>query len=187
MPGLGAYDAQLPAMYTHSETLALEIRLDSNVNDIASNVPEALLIIVFFYLLSVVLDRVLKKVGSHFNSASSEVFRLLSNSQRALLLLVAFIMSIATLGFDVSALIAGLGLSGFALGFALKDAISNLIAGIMIVMYQPCGIGDVIEIAGTKGTIIDINLRYLTLSTEEGRCLIPNSLVLNHKLTLHES
>lgn len=95
-------------------------------------------------------------------------------------------MAIGQLGFNVSALVAGLGLSGFALGFALKDAVSNLIAGVMIVIYKPCGIGDVVEISGTKGEIIDINLRYLTLSTESGKCLIPNSLILNNKLNLHE-
>lgn len=95
-------------------------------------------------------------------------------------------MAIGKLGFDVPALVAGLGLTGFALGFALKDAISNLIAGIMIVIYKPCEIGDLIEISGAKEKIIDINLRYLTISTELGKCLIPNSLILSNKLTLFD-
>jgi small-conductance mechanosensitive channel len=56
----------------------------------------------------------------------------------------------------------------------------------MIVIYQPCEIGQLIEISGTKGTIIDINLRYLTLSTESGKCLIPNAMILNNKLALLE-
>jgi small-conductance mechanosensitive channel len=78
-------------------------------------------------------------------------------------------------------------LTGFALGFALKDAISNLIAGIMIVIYKPCEMGDLIELSGTKGRIVDINLRYLTVSTENGKCLIPNALILNNKLTLYDA
>jgi small-conductance mechanosensitive channel len=156
------------------------------MEELIYNIPEALVIIFFVFLLSLTIDRLLRKFSAHFDTDTSEIFRLISNSQRALLLLVAFIMALGKLGFDVSALVAGLGLTGFALGFALKDAVSNLIAGVMIVIYQPCEIGQLIEISGTKGTIIDINLRYLTLSTESGKCLIPNAMILNNKLALLE-
>lgn len=154
------------------------------MNNIINNAPEAILILVLFYCLSIFIDHLLRKFSSHVKTDTSEIFRLLSNSQRALFMLIAIIMAIGQLGFDISALVAGLGLSGFALGFALKDAVSNLIAGVMIVIYKPCEIGNVIEISGTKGTIIDINLRYLTVSTDTGKCLIPNSLILNNKLNL---
>lgn len=157
------------------------------MNELVGNIPEALLIVGFFYLLSFIVDRVLKKISAHYDTATSEIFRLLSNSQKALLLLIAIIMGIGKLGFDVSALVAGLGLTGFALGFALKDAVSNLIAGVMIVIYKPCEIGDWIEISGTKGEIVDINLRYVTVNTDSNKCLIPNSLILNNKLTLHQT
>jgi len=157
------------------------------MNELLDNIPEAILIIACFYILSLFIDRVLRKFSGHVNLGASEIFRLLSNSQRAVLLLIAVIMATSQLGFDVSALIAGLGLTGFALGFALTDAVSNLIAGVMIVIYKPCGIGDRIELSGTKGKIIDINLRYLTVDTEEGKCLIPNSLILNNKLMILEN
>lgn len=150
------------------------------------NIPEALIIILFAFILSVIIDKLLGKFASRYDTETSEIFRLLSNSQRALILLIGFIMALGALGFDVSALVAGLGLTGFALGFALKDAVSNLIAGIMIVIYRPCEIGQLIEISGTKGTIIDLNLRYLTISTESGKCLIPNGMILNSKLSLYE-
>lgn len=96
------------------------------------------------------------------------------------------IIAIGKLGFDFSALVVGLGLTGFALDFALKDAISNLIADIMIVIYKPCETGDLIEISGGKGKMIDINLRYLTISTELGKCLILNSLILSNNLALFD-
>ena len=150
------------------------------------NIPEAVLIIFLVFLLSLMIDKFLHKFSTQSNTDTSEVFRLLFNSQRALLLVVAFVMALGKLGFDVSALVAGLGLTGFALGFALKDAVSNLIAGVMVVIYQPCRIGQLIEISGTKGTIVDINLRYMTLNTESGQCLIPNAMILNNKLTLLE-
>jgi len=157
------------------------------MNELIDNIPMAIFIIAGFYILSLFIDRLLRKFSDHVNTGTSEVFRLLSNSQRAVLLLVAIIMATSQLGFDVSALIAGLGLTGFALGFAFKDAVSNLIAGVMIVIYKPCGIGDYIELSGTIGEITDINLRYLTVDTGEGKCLIPNSLILNNKLMLLEN
>lgn len=148
------------------------------------NIQSALIIFATFYLVSLLISIVLKKVSRRFDTAASEVFRLLSNSQKAVLILVGSIIAIDRLGFDVSALVAGLGLSGFALGFALKDAISNLIAGIMIVIYKPFEIGSEVNISGSEGTVIDINLRYITLKTSDDLCLVPNSLFLNNKLTL---
>jgi small-conductance mechanosensitive channel len=152
--------------------------------EIIKSIPHALIILGVFYLLSVVIDRMLTKVSTHYDTSASEIFRLLSNSQRALLLIVGCIIAIGKLGFDVSALVAGLGLSGFALGFALKDAISNLVAGIMIVIYKPFEIGSELDISGSCGTVTDINLRYITIKTEGGLCLVPNSLFLSKKLTL---
>ena len=97
--------------------------------EIIKSIPNALIIFSVFYLLSVVINRALKKASTHYDTSASEIFRLLSNSQKALLLIVGSIIAIGKLGFDVSALVAGLGLSGFALGFALKDAISKKVGG----------------------------------------------------------
>jgi small-conductance mechanosensitive channel len=152
--------------------------------EIIKNIPHALIIFGVFYVLSVVNDRVLKKVSTHYDTSASEIFRLLSNSQKALLLIVGSIIAIGKFGFNVSALVAGLGLSGFALGFALKDAISNLVAGIMIVIYKPFEIGSELDISGSCGKVTDINLRYITIKTESDLCLVPNSLFLSNKLTL---
>lgn len=149
-----------------------------------NNLPEALFILFAFYLLTLVIDKLLKKISTRIENHQKEIFRLLSNSQKALFMFIASIMALSELGFDVTALITGLGLTGFALGFALKDAISNLIAGIMIVIYKPCKIGTLIELSGTKGEIIDLNLRYLTVKTNDGQCLIPNALILNNKLNI---
>jgi len=155
--------------------------------ELIKDIPHALIILGVFYLLSVVIDRALKKVSTHYDTSASEIFRLLSNSQKALLVIVGSVIAMGKLGFDISVLVAGLGLSGFALGFALKDAISNLVAGIMIVIYKPFEIGSEVDISGSFGTVTDINLRYITLKTENGVCLVPNSHFLSNNLTLKNS
>ena len=93
-------------------------------------------------------------------------------------------MALSKVGFDVSALVAGLGLTGFALGFALKDAISNLVAGVMIVMYKPIELGNVIETEGIRGSVANINLRYITVKSEDAVHLIPNSILVSKKVSV---
>jgi len=88
-----------------------------------------------------------------------------------------------TLGVNVSALVAGLGLTGFALGYALKDSISNLLAGILILIYRPFGINNKVKVDKNEGTVTHIDLRYTTLENETGKILIPNSKLF----TFHRS
>jgi len=149
-----------------------------------TTIIQAVVIFAVFYLVSVVIGVLLKRASKRYDTSASEIFRLLSNSQKVLLLLVGAIIAIGKLGFDMSALIAGLGLTGFALGLALKDTVSNLIAGVMIVLYKPFEIGSELEISGSCGTVIDINLRYITIKINGDVCLVPNSLFLSNKLTL---
>ncbi|MBQ0713106.1 MAG: mechanosensitive ion channel, partial [Porticoccus sp.] len=63
-------------------------------------------------------------------------------------------------------------------------AISNLVAGMMIVIYKPIELGNIIEISGTKGEVMNINLRYITLQSDSIINLIPNSLFLSNKLSI---
>ncbi len=148
------------------------------------NVIQAILVFAAFVVVSLIIDRFLKQVAARFDSAASESFRLISNSQRVVLIFIGAVLALSKLGFDVGALVAGLGLTGFALGFALKDAISNLIAGIMIVLYKPIKLGNKIDITGSKGTVVDLNLRYITVKDEGVTHLVPNSLFLNNKVPL---
>lgn len=152
----------------------------------SNDIIQAGLIFGVFFLVSVFLDLALRKVSKHYDASASESFRLLSNSQRGILIFIGLVLGLSKLGFDVSALVAGLGLTGFALGFALKDAISNLVAGIMIVIYKPIELGNIIEVSSTKGEVIDINLRYITIESEGVTNLIPNSLILSNKVAIYK-
>lgn len=109
----------------------------------------------------------------------------MSNSQKTILIFVGAILAFSKLGFDVTGIVTGLGLTGFALGLALKDAISNLVAGVMIVLYKPIKLGDRIEVANSRGEVVDLNLRYITIKDDGATHLIPNSLFLNDKITIN--
>ena len=92
------------------------------------------------------------------------------------IIIMGFITALGTVGINVSAIVAGLGLTGFAFGFAFKDMLSNFISGILIFIYEPFKLGDSIEVEGKLGEVIDINLRYVTIESEDRKILIPNSI-----------
>ena len=72
----------------------------------------------------------------------------------------------------------------FSLGYALKDSISNLLAGILILIYRPFGINNKVKVDKNEGTVIHIDLRYTTLENETGKILIPNSKLFTDPITV---
>ncbi|MDA8695867.1 mechanosensitive ion channel family protein [Flavobacteriales bacterium] len=85
------------------------------------------------------------------------------------------IMALNNAGYDVGALIAGVGIGGLALAMAAKDFVSNMFGGITVFVDQPFKVGDRIQISGYDGTIEEIGLRSTRLRTLAGRLvIIPN-------------
>lgn len=97
---------------------------------------------------------------------------------------IGILTALGTLGVNINALIASLGLTSFALGFALKDAISNILGGFLILFYQPFRYNDEVKVSGHQGIVKEINLRYTRLETEEGQVLIPNGTLLSTVVVL---
>ena len=85
---------------------------------------------------------------------------------------------LGNLGFDVTGFIAGLSIIGFIVGFAVKDVLANLAAGIMILMNRPFNVGDTVIAAGTKGIVKEISMSACILEGEEQETItIPNSKI----------
>ena len=109
---------------------------------------------------------------------------LLTRASNVTLIGFGFVTALGTLGVNVSALVAGLGLIGFATGFALKDTIANLLSGVLILLYRPFEVGNHIKIAGYEGIVVSIDLRYTELEGEGRRILIPNSKSFTDPITV---
>ena len=89
---------------------------------------------------------------------------------------LAAIISMSNAGYDVGAIIAGLGIGGLAFALAAQDTVSNLFGGFTILADKPFKMNDRVKIAGFDGTIQEIGLRSTRLTTLEGRTVvIPNS------------
>jgi small conductance mechanosensitive channel len=110
----------------------------------------------------------------------------LGKSISVIIWIIAILTVLGTWGIDISALVAGLGLTGFAVGYALKDVLVNTIAGIMIIFYKTIEINSHIALLDVEGTVIDIDLRYITIQGAKSKHLIPNSLLLSEKITIFD-
>jgi MscS family membrane protein len=89
---------------------------------------------------------------------------------------IGVIVALNNAGYDVGALIAGLGIGGLALAMAAKDTVSNIFGGFTIFTDRPFTINDRVKVAGYDGVIREIGVRSTRLETLEGRVVtIPNS------------
>jgi len=146
----------------------------------------SILIFAAFYLTSKVVKKIIRRAGERFNFADS-ITSLIIRTSNVTLIIFGLITALGTIGVNVSALAAGIGLTGFALGFALKDTIANLLSGVLILLYRPFETGDHIKIAGYEGRVISIDLRYTKLDSEERKILIPNSKLFTDPITVVRS
>ena len=149
----------------------------------APKVIGVVVIFAVFFILAKIIKRVITSAAERleFNENLTLLF---ARTSSITLTIFGFVTALGTLGINVSALVAGLGLTGFALGFALKDTISNLLSGVLILLYRPFEKGNCIKISGYEGIVISIDLRYTELDSEGNKVLIPNSKLFTDPITV---
>lgn len=145
----------------------------------------ALLIFLAFYVAAKLSQSMIRKMMHTYRMEQHVVIGLLATTVKVGILCLGLITAFGTIGVNVSALVASLGLTGFGLSFALKDTLASAISGIMILLYRPFAIGDHISMATFSGKVIHIDLRYITLlNTDEQQVLIPNTMVFKQSIVL---
>ncbi len=97
---------------------------------------------------------------------------------------------IGRLGFDVTSFAAVLAAAGFAVGLAFQGTLSNFAAGILLLVFRPFKVGDSVVVAGTKGTVYEIDLFSTAIDTSDNRRIIlPNSSIAGNtieNMTYHQ-
>lgn len=149
-------------------------------------VLKPLSIFVAFWVTATIISRVVTRFADDIAPQASAL-KLIVTLVRLTLLSLGAVTALGTAGVDVSALVASLGLTGFALGFAFRDALSNFIAGLLILFYRPFEPGDQISVAGFQGIVQSIDLRYTILKGQDAEYLIPNSLLFNNPITVNRA
>jgi small conductance mechanosensitive channel len=137
------------------------------------NVFTVILILFVFKLLAMLSERLVRKVIASSLTNISELLReFFENMVSKLVMLIGILVALAHIGVQIGPLLAGLGVVGFIVGFALQDTLSNFASGVMILIYKPYDTGDIIEAAGQKGTVSNMTLVSTTVLTFDNQILI---------------
>jgi len=138
-----------------------------------------LLILAAFWFLSKVAGRVTRAaVSSDRLSFSKLLQEFFVTVVSRTILGIGVIVALAQIGFDLAPLLAGLGIAGFIVGFALQDTLSNFASGMMILGYRPYDVGDAVEVAGVLGVVSEMNLVSTTIKTfDNQKLIVPNSKI----------
>ena len=145
----------------------------------------AVLIFLVFWVIAKV-NRGLVQRFAYSKRLSPDIVNLLMQITETSLLIFGAVTALGTLGINISAMIASLGLIGFALGFALRDLLSNFLSGMLILMYNPFIRGDYISVLANEGKVVEINLRYTVLQSDEKKILIPNATLFSNAVTVQK-
>lgn len=102
---------------------------------------------------------------------------------RVVLIIIAAVIVIAEIGYNISGLITGLGIGGLTVALAAKDSASNLFGGLIIIGDKPFAVDDWIETPDLEGVVTDITLRSTRIRTfKDGEVIVPNSTLANSQI-----
>ena len=105
-----------------------------------------------------------------------------------LLKIVLVFITLSIMKFDTTSLIAIVSTCGVAIGLALKDSLSNIASGIILMYNMPFKKGDYVKVNNEQGKVLSVNLFTTTLkSVDNKKIIMPNSMVLNNSLTNYDT
>ncbi|MGD8275313.1 MAG: mechanosensitive ion channel, partial [Thiohalocapsa sp.] len=152
------------------------------VDNLPQLIFKVLLFLFVVWVASVVARLTRRAVAEGLNRSNFKISVLLKNmivtTAGGLVMLLGVLFGIAQLGISVGPLLAGLGIAGFIVGFALQDTLGNFAAGMMILLYRPYDVGDVVEAGGVFGKVSHMSLVNTTILTFDNQTLVlPNSKI----------
>jgi len=142
------------------------------------------ILVAFFQFAKLIQKGVDRALGSARVRISHLLRRMIVSIVRNLIVIFGVLIAISQLGISLGPLLAGLGIAGFILGFALQDSLSNFASGMMMLMYRPFDVGDVVEAGGVSGKVSHMSLVNTTFMTfDNQRLVVPNNLIWQSVIT----
>jgi len=138
-----------------------------------------LLIIYAFRKLAKIVEKLVNRgLASSKIHLSQLLNRMIVSVASNLVLILGVLIALSQIGISLGPLLAGLGIAGFVIGFALQDTLSNFASGLMILFYRPFDVGDTVEAGGVFGKVNHMSLVNTTFLTFDNQTIIlPNNLV----------
>ena len=147
------------------------------------NIITALLILIIGFWLTKLIGKLMLRAMKK-SKADPTVSTFLHSIVGVTLKIIIVICALSTLGVDMTTIIATVGAATVTIGLALKDSLSNVASGTLIILNKKFKIGDYLETEGLKGKVVKIDMMYTTLCTYDNKeILIPNSRLTSNNIT----
>jgi small conductance mechanosensitive channel len=144
----------------------------------AKNISMFFVILFISWILAKLLGKAVKRAVVKLESASELLKNFIVNITRKTVFVIGFVVALSMLEINIGPLLAAIGAAGFIVGFALQGTLSNFAAGIMILVYRPYDIGDLVDIGGTFGTVEAMTIVSTTLRTlDNQKVIVPNNKI----------
>jgi len=144
----------------------------------ALNLLKFMVILAVFYLLSIVAGKAAKKAFSKSKHFSTLLREFLVMTARRVVFVIGLFVGLSALEINIGPVLAIIGAAGFVIAFALQNSLSNFASGILMLIYRPFDLGDMINVAGTQGVVDSMNLLSTQLRMPDNQLVIvPNNSV----------
>jgi small conductance mechanosensitive channel len=147
------------------------------------NISLFLVVVLASWILALLISKAVRKAVIRIEGATELLKDFIVNITRKLIFIVGFVVALSMLEINIGPLLAAIGAAGFIIGFALQGTLSNFAAGIMILIYRPFDVGDLVDISDTTGTVDAMTIVSTTLKTIDNQIVVlPNNMIWGDKI-----
>ncbi|WP_127561282.1 mechanosensitive ion channel family protein [Nioella ostreopsis] len=151
---------------------------------VVGSVLAAILLLFAAFVIGGWVRRKIVSIALAREELDDTLFTFLGNLARYAVLILVLVVVLNTFGVQTTSLVAAIGAAGLAIGLALQGTLSNVAAGVMIILFRPIKLGDFVSVAGVSGTVKDISLNTTELATLDNvQVIVPNASVWGSVIT----
>jgi len=151
-----------------------------------TNILLAILILIIGYWIAGKVSKGVRGLGEKYEKLDDTLFRFLGSMARYVILAFVFIAVLNRFGVETTSIVALLGAAGLAIGLALQGALSNLSAGVMLLIFRPYKVGDFVDAAGKFGLVTEIDLFTTIMQTfDNQQIIVPNGQIWGQQIVNH--
>ena len=177
----------------------MEKQAENVANTISSYIPENIVEILGGYAFSIIMALVIFLVGKWLarkitnllvtvlrkvKGMDETLIKFLENIVYYILMIVVILTAISELGVETTSFLAILGAAGLAIGLALKDSLGNFASGVMIILFKPFKVGDVVNAAGVTGSVSEVGIfNSIFITPDNQKIIIPNGAITSGSIT----
>lgn len=175
----GLLDTEVWNGQTVSDVLTIDFLMSA-----VGSVFAAAGILILGWIISAWLQGRVRALGRKHKNLDDMLFDFLAAIVRYIVLGFSFLFVLNTFGVETTSIVAVVGAAGLAVGLALQGTLSNIAAGVMLILFRPVKLGDFVDVGGTMGTVKSLNLNFTELAdVSNAQVIIPNAQVWGNIIT----